>query len=119
GPNGEPAVAAVRRLSLRARERVMTDLISTVDGELVDRLGTPALLEASFLASVEDGGLHLRSSRVTVRLGRLMMRIPAWVSPVVHLSERFDDAADHQMIALTVNAPLVGRLYEYSGTFRY
>lgn len=34
-------------------------------------------------------------------------------------TERSAHAADHQVIGLTVDAPLVGRLYENSGTFRY
>ena len=119
GQDGAPSVAAIRRFSLRAGERVMTDLTTVVNGELVDRIGTPALLEASFHVSVEHGGLHLRSHRVTVRFGRVAVQIPARFSPVVHLSERFDDAANRQVIALTVDAPLLGRLYEYSGTFRY
>jgi hypothetical protein len=117
--NGEPAVAATRRFLFRSGTRVMADLTTVVNGELVDRIGTTGRLQATFTATVTDSGLDLRSTSVAVRIGRSILRIPVLVSPVVRLSERFDDDADRQLIRLTVDAPLLGRLYEYSGTFRY
>jgi hypothetical protein len=45
--------------------------------------------------------------------------MPRALSPVVRLTERFDDALDRQFVALTIDVPLVGRVYEYRGHFRY
>jgi hypothetical protein len=119
GEIGEPAVAAVRRFEFRSGARQMTDLISIAGGELIDRIGTGGVLEASFTAFVEGGGLTLASRRVSVRIGRVHVRIPVAVAPVVRLTERYDDVLNCQRVALTIDAPLLGRLYEYSGTFRY
>ncbi len=33
--------------------------------------------------------------------------------------ESFDDESGLQQVSVTIDAPLVGRLYEYSGSFRY
>ncbi|HAM25570.1 MAG TPA: DUF4166 domain-containing protein, partial [Microbacteriaceae bacterium] len=35
------------------------------------------------------------------------------------LLERFDDASGRQHVSVTLDAPLIGRLYEYSGSFTY
>ena len=35
------------------------------------------------------------------------------------LSERYDDEVDAQRVSITLVLPVVGRLYEYAGTFRY
>ncbi|MET1051538.1 MAG: DUF4166 domain-containing protein [Mycetocola sp.] len=116
---GEGAVAAVRRFRFPGGDREMIDVISCGPDGLVDRLGAGGLVEASFQATVADHALALRSDRIRVRVGSVRIPVPAWVSPLVTLSERFDDASGRQRIALTVDAPLIGRLYEYSGSFRY
>lgn len=38
---------------------------------------------------------------------------------MIRLTERFDDALDRQRMSLTVDAPLLGRVYEYRGDFTY
>jgi len=37
----------------------------------------------------------------------------------VTLHEAFDPAAGRQRVSLTLDAPVVGRIYEYSGHFDY
>jgi hypothetical protein len=37
----------------------------------------------------------------------------------LRLVERFDDASESQHVHVTLEAPLIGRLYEYSGSFTY
>ena len=116
---GRPAVSAVRRFSFDHGSRDMIDVISAQSGGLVDRLGSGGLIEAAFSSRVVDGGLHLRSTRVVIHLGTLAIPIPHGLAPVVRLTERFDDATAMQQVAVTIDAPLVGRLYQYSGAFRY
>lgn len=116
---GGAAVTANRRFRFPSGDRVMTDVIRAENGHLVDRIGTHGLIEARFTPTVVDGGLVLRSTRVAVRAGQLRIPVPARVSPVVVLVERFDDRNDCQRVLVTIDAPVLGRLYEYGGSFRY
>lgn len=88
-------------------------------GRVVDELGEPGLLAACFDVAVEGGALTLRSRAVGLRWGRLRLRIPRPFAPVVRLTERYDDARGRQRVDLVVDAPLIGRVYEYHGDFVY
>lgn len=95
---------------------VMTDRIGIAGAGLVDRLGRHGLLEVALAATVVEGSLQLRSRAATLRV--LGLRIPLGaLAPVVSLTER--SAGSSQAITLTVDLPLVGRLYEYDGEFHY
>lgn len=117
--DGEPAVRATRRFELGGRPREMLDEIGIDDGLIVDRLGSPVLVEAWFSARVIDGSLRLVSRRVAVRFGSLRLVLPRPLAPVVALTERYDDAREAQAVAIVVRVPLIGRVYQYAGTFRY
>lgn len=120
--HGLPAVSAARRFGFTDGERVMIDSIETVGGGrpgLVDHLGRPRLIEAGLHAVVRDGALHMRSTAVAVHLGRLRVPIPAAIAPRVALIERCDDGTGAQHVSVELSAPLLGRLYEYSGSFHY
>lgn len=86
---------------------------------VVDVLGEPPIVEAEFDVDVVDGGLRLQSRRVGLRLGRLRVVVPKAMCPVIALSERFDDSTDRQRVDLVIDAPIIGRIYEYAGTFTY
>lgn len=88
-------------------------------GGVVDVLGEPSVVEAEFDVDVVDGGLRLRSRRIVLRLGALRVSVPKAIRPVTALSERFDDSIDRQRVDLVVDVPVIGRVYEYSGTFIY
>ena len=45
--------------------------------------------------------------------------IPIPFAPTVTLLERYDEGAGRQHVDLTMDAPVLGRLYEYSGFFDY
>lgn len=99
---------------------VMRDAVAlTRHGRVVDELGEPGLVSACFDVDVADGALHLTSRAVGLRLGRLRVRLPRAFAPVVRLTERFDDTLDRQRVDLTIDAPLLGRVYEYRGDFTY
>ncbi|WP_431865715.1 DUF4166 domain-containing protein [Microbacterium paraoxydans] len=99
---------------------VMRDAVApTRHGRIVDELGEPGLIAACFDVEPRAGALHLTSRAVGIRLGRFRLRIPRIVAPVVRLVERWDDEARRQRVRLTVDAPLLGRLYEYRGDFDY
>lgn len=99
---------------------VMRDAAAlTRHGRIVDELGEPGLLAACFDVETHDGALRLTSNAVGVRLGRLRLRVPRPLSPTIRLTEHFDDARDSQCVTLTVHLPVIGRVYEYRGRFRY
>lgn len=117
--DGSPAVRAVRRFELRGRAREMWDEIGVENGLIVDRLGSPTVVEAWFSARVTDGALRLVSRRIALRAGRARIVVPRVIAPVVALTERYDDARDAQVVSIVVRAPLIGRVYQYAGAFRY
>lgn len=88
-------------------------------GRVVDVLGTPGIVAASFDVDVRDRALVLTSRVVGLRLGALRFRVPAAIAPVVRLIERFDDTAGEQHVELSIDMPVIGRIHEYSGRFRY
>lgn len=104
---------ARRTFHLRAGDRVMEDAISVKDGLLVDHLGRSGSLRAVFSAVTVDGALRLSSRRVGWR------RLPVPFAPTVTLLERYDETAGRQHVDLALDAPVIGRLYEYSGYFDY
>ncbi|GAA2084831.1 DUF4166 domain-containing protein [Pseudolysinimonas kribbensis] len=111
-PDGA-VLRARRTFSLPGGDRVMVDAIEASGGVIVDRLGGSGSWRAVLTASIVDGALLLRSIRTSWR------GIPVPFAPRVHLTERWDDAVERQHVALTLDAPLVGRLYEYAGHFDY
>ncbi|WP_417510843.1 DUF4166 domain-containing protein [Microbacterium sp.] len=94
-------------------------VVHRAHGRLVDELGDPAVVAASFDVAVDDGALSMVSHTVGIRWGRLRIRIPRLIAPTVQLTERFDDGSERQQVSVTIDMPLIGRLYEYSGDFTY
>lgn len=116
---GVAGVAAERTVRIGARALTMRDeIVATAPGVIVDRIGRPPRLEIAFRPAVQDGGLRLESFRVRLRLGALRLPLGP-LAPRVVLTERFDAGAGRQRVALHVDAPAVGRLYEYAGSFTY
>lgn len=110
----------IRTFMLKRGKWVMRDaVVLTTHGRVVDELGEPSLIAASFEVATSRGALRLTSHTVGIRLWRLRLRIPRVISPVVRLTESFDDATNRQAISLTIDAPLIGRVYEYRGDFTY
>jgi len=83
------------------------------------RLGTPWTASASFDLDVRDGSLLMRSRSVGLVLGRVRIRLPRTLSPIVRLTESHDPVSGLQRVELTVDAPLLGRVYGYRGHFAY
>lgn len=114
GPNG--TVTAKRLFEFPETGWIMTDEVGITPSGLADRLGRSGFLWVALRASVVNGRLVLRSTGVTVRVGRI--RIPLGpLSPRLTLVERRDGHRQH--ISLRLHLPLIGTLYEYSGSFTY
>ena len=109
-----------REFLLPGQAWIMRDAVSfKPHGRIVDELGDPGVIAASFTVEVRGGALHMVSRAVGVRLGRVHLRIPRVVAPVVRLTESFDDARGLQQVSVTIDAPVLGRVYEYAGDFTY
>ena len=108
-------VIGLRRFEFPVRPQTMTDNIGWEDGHLVDRLGRRGTIRVGLSPSVVDGALVLTSE--WVRLAGI--RLPRALAPRVWLEESWDAAARRQRISLRLDHPVLGRLYEYSGTFDY
>jgi hypothetical protein len=98
------ALHGIRTFHFARGDRQMVDLMSASDG-LVDELGTRRQYRAELSGEVVDGGLRLRSTSMRPLPGR------------VEVVERWDDGLQH--VAVVITAPLIGRVYEYSGYFSY
>lgn len=116
---GPASVGAMRRFGLHGGTRMMWDVMHETRGRLVDVLGRGGRIRAAFDATVIDGALELRSTSVGVLFGPLRLRMPSALAPRVRLVEQFDDETQSQHVDVTLDAPLLGRLYEYSGSFTY
>ncbi|NQX33755.1 DUF4166 domain-containing protein [Herbiconiux sp. VKM Ac-2851] len=124
--DGRTGVVAVRRFHFLSGAQAMVDAITAenpgADG-LVDHLGLDRRFRVRLATRVVRGELHLTSTALELRVGRHFVRLPAALSPRVTVVERFDDAANAgegaQRVTAVVEAPVVGRVYEYTGTFQY
>ena len=111
---------AVRTLMLPGGEWIMRDAVALKPhGRLVDELGEPPLFAASFDVGTDGGALRLTSRAIGMRIGRLRPRVAGRLVPRIRLREGRDAESGRQRVELTIDAPLVGRLYEYTGTFTY
>lgn len=102
----EGSLHGYRTFHLSRGDRTMVDRI---DNSLVDHLGTRGQYRAALVGAVVDGGLRLRSTRLWFH----GIRIPGRVE----VTERRVDELQH--VAVVITAPIVGRVYEYSGYFSY
>lgn len=111
---------SVRTLHLPDGDWVMKDTVTArPGGRVIDQIGEPTALAVAFDVAVAEHALTLRSRAVGVRLAGVRVRIPRIVAPVVRLRESAEKQAGLQRIELTVDVPLIGRIYEYSGTFSF
>jgi hypothetical protein len=116
---GFVAVVATRTFHFAKGDRRMRDAITAEPAGLVDHLGIARRYGSELSGVIEDGALRLSSTGLALRMGDRCIRIPRMIAPIVTLLERFDDETDSQHVSVTIDLPLLGRLYEYSGSFLY
>jgi hypothetical protein len=107
----------VRTFHLAGGDRTMVDTLTYSDG-LVVLLGHRGRAECGLEATIADGGLTFRSTRICFRVGRFRLRVPNGLVRVV-ITERYNDAQDRQVMSFVMTVPLIGRIYEYGGSFDY
>lgn len=111
---------SVRTLHLPDGDWVMKDTVMAgPGGRVIDQIGEPTTLAVSFDVAVDEHALTLRSRAMGVRVAGVRVRLPRLLAPVVRLRESAEKQAGLQRVELTVDAPLIGRIYEYAGTFTF
>lgn len=94
----------------------MVDEVGITSGGLTDRLGRHGIVSSNLSIDIIEGRLELRSTGASLRVGFIRIPLRA-ISPRITLLER--TAGDAQHVSLRLDAPILGRLYEYEGTFTY
>lgn len=115
-PTAAGTVRAARAFSFPNGTRVMVDETGITAAGLTDRLGARRIVSVVLAPSVAEGRLELRSTAAALRFGPLRVPLGA-LAPRVTLVERREGELQH--VSLVLVAPVVGRLYEYSGSFSY
>lgn len=111
---------AVREFELAGRTWTMADIVTlTPAGVLRNAIGPRRTVVTSFDCDVRDGALILTIRRVGLRIGWLRIAAPPWIRPRIRLVERWDEDRQRHHVDMTIDAPLIGRVYEYRGHFEY
>nr|WP_314844005.1 DUF4166 domain-containing protein [uncultured Microbacterium sp.] len=111
---------AVRYFDLPGRTWVMPDTVEYgPDRILRNEIGPHRTVVTTFDIGVSDGAVTLSIRRVGLRLGRLRIAAPAFLRPQIRLVERWDEEREKHHVAMTIDAPVLGRVYEYIGYFSY
>ncbi|HWS52004.1 MAG TPA: DUF4166 domain-containing protein [Microbacterium sp.] len=111
---------AVREFELAGRTWVMPDTVMlTHRGVLRNAIGVRGSVVTSFDCDVRDEALVLSVRRVGLRIGRLRLSAPAFLRPRISLVEHWDDERQQHHVDMTIDAPIIGRVYEYRGYFEY
>lgn len=112
------SLKAERVFEFSKGHRTMRDAVGWSDGRLQDVLGSPPRVCVRLRARVVGGDLRLDSTATWLILGGIRFPVPAILGPRMALTESIGtDGRQHVAFALT--APLVGRIYEYRGSFDY
>jgi hypothetical protein len=118
-PQPDGSLVAERRFGLSGAPFTMVDHMTVAGGMLTDVLGRSARLSAEFNGSVEFGTLVLSSRSVSLRVGGRWMRVPRPLAPRVSLTESRDRDDARQHVSVSLALPIIGKIYEYSGSFTY
>lgn len=111
---------AVRFFELPGRTWVMPDIVGLGPGGVLrNEIGPRRTVVTTFDIDVRDEAVVLTIRRVGLRLGPLRLTAPAVLRPRISLVERWDAERERHHVAMTIDAPLIGRVYEYTGFFEY
>ncbi|CAN7169745.1 MULTISPECIES: DUF4166 domain-containing protein [unclassified Microbacterium] len=111
---------AVRHFDLPGRTWVMPDIVSLGANRILrNEIGPHRTVVTTFDIDVRDGAVVLTIRRVGMRFGRLRIAAPRFLRPRIGLVERWDEQRERHHVNMTIDAPLLGRVYEYTGFFEY
>lgn len=103
----------------KARHFDATMIYSEKRKGIVDYFGTHHDFVSELTMEVlENGGLRILStSQSIIRFGK-MFRLPNVLKGIAEITEWYDDLHDQFHVHVCVKNPLVGKLFEYIGTFQ-
>lgn len=111
---------AIRWFELSGRTWIMPDAVElTAGGILRNEIGPHRTVVTTFDIDVRDEAVVLTIRRVGLRLGPLRLSVPGFLSPRIGLVERWDEERERHHVSMTIDAPVLGRVYEYIGFFEY
>lgn len=111
---------AVRYFDLPGRTWVMPDTVALGENRILrNEIGPHRTVVTTFDLDVQDGAVVLTIRRVGTRFGRVRIAAPRLLRPRIGLVERWDDGRQQHHVNMTIDAPLLGRVYEYTGYFDY
>ncbi|MFF7293362.1 DUF4166 domain-containing protein [Microbacterium sp. NPDC008134] len=114
------AAVAVRHFELPGRTWVMPDIVTLGSNRILrNEIGPRRTVVTTFDIDVVDGAVELRIRQVGMRFGRLRIAAPRLLRPSIGLIERWDEERQQHHVNMTIDAPLLGRVYEYTGYFDY
>lgn len=111
---------AVRYFELPGRTWVMPDVVVLGANRILrNEIGPHRTVVTTFDLDVRDEAVVLTIRRVGLRLGPLRIAAPRFLRPQIRLVERWDAERERHHVNMTIDAPLLGRVYEYTGFFAY
>lgn len=111
---------AVRRFELPGRDWIMPDTVALGPGGILrNEIGPRRTVVTTFDIDVRDAAVVLTIRRVGLRVGPLRLSAPGILRPRIRLVERWDEQRRRHHVDMTIDAPLLGRVYEYRGYFEY
>jgi hypothetical protein len=119
--HGRVCLSSTRSFAFYGVTRTMEDtMLAGRDGLLHDFLGRRRFLEVSLRLGVSaEGWLRMRSVGTWLWLGRMRVPVPLIFSARVDLTERWDAESGSQGVEVTLTHPVLGRVFEYRGSFVY
>ena len=114
-PHGQ---ISVRRFHFATGDRTMTDRIVWTRRGLRQRMGAGERIVTELFVEPHGDELLITSGRMGVELAGVRFTLPRAWAPRITVHERaLDDGRQH--VAVAIDLPVVGRLYEYAGAFTY
>lgn len=111
---------SVRHFELPGRTWTMTDTVTLLPGRVLrTEIGPRRTVVCTFDIAARDGAVVLTVRRVGLRFGGLRVAVPPALGIRLGLVERWDTERERHHVNMTIDAPLLGRVYEYTGFFEY
>ncbi len=118
---GRETVTWNRRFKFQNKLRKFdaTMIYSRKRNRIVDYLGNKQHLAVDLSISVaSNGGIRIRSGDQRFYEGWLQFRFPRTLTGVAEVCEWYDDTEEQFKISVEVRNPLIGRVFQYKGSFQ-
>ena len=116
-PGPGDGLSALREIDMPGGIQLIEDTMHVIDGRIHDFLGRNRALEVRFNTRVFDGDLSMISDKLWLHVGGVRIPVPAIFGARVILTETWRDGKNN--VTLTLSNPMLGDLFEYSGSFTY